>query len=168
MARWGKWERISGEARGGRLWWRWEFFSRIKKGGEEKRKKCTVACGNIFFTKGKKGSRFSSAESNCLLAVFAPVAIIRRIPTKVYWGITTTRVLFSTPFSFGTNISPRFFLFLIFLGGWMAIFFWSEPPPYYHRKQLLRDPWELEELRTGGSGIFFPSSTESCESMCTG
>ncbi len=38
----------------------------------------------------------------------------------------------------------------------MAIFFWSEPPPYYYRKQLLRDPWELEELRTGGSGIFSP------------
>ncbi len=35
-------------------------------------------------------------------------------------------------------------------------FFWSEPPPYYYRKQLLRDPWELEELRTGGSGIFPP------------
>ena len=49
----------------------------------------------------------------------------------------------------------------------MAIFFWSEPPPYYYRKQLLRDPWELEELRTGGSRIFSPSSTESCESMCT-
>ncbi len=141
-------------------------FLADKKRWGGKRKKCTVACGNIFLRKGKKGNRFSS-ESNCLLAVFAPVAIIRRIPTKVYWGITTTRVLFSTPFSFGANIFPVFF-FSIFWGDGWRFFFWSEPPPYYYRKQLLRDPWELEELRTGGSGIFFPSSTESCESMCTG